>query len=211
MSNSSQTGTRPVTEADYEKAKELLLDYIDEHHETIFWYLQSTCHATKEQAEDAMQNLWLHVFQQLSLKRADKMYRSYLYNKARWVLSDLKCKAMREDPFDISSIDLRGKDQLEEHEQAALDAMYQQSIDAKLPEPANREEEAALFKRFWERFPNIDVTEEDKLIAFDRYRFGMTLKEASEKYGISISTLSDRMRKLKYKLEIEGYKEEDES
>lgn len=207
MSNSNQ----PVTEADYEKAKELLLDYIDEHHETIFWYLRSTCHATKELAEDAMQNLWLHVFQQLSLKRADQMYRSYLYNKARWILSDLSSKTKREDPFDLSFIDLRDKDQLEMHEQAALDAMYQQSIDAKIPEPANNEEEAALFKSFWERFPNIDVTEEDKRIAFDRFRFGLTLQEVSDKYGIPVATLSDRMRKLKYKLEIERYNEEDKS
>ena len=139
------------------------------------------------------------------------MYRSFLYNKAKWILSDLQSKQRREDPFDLSSIDLRGKDELEKHEQAALEVMRQQSMSAKPPEPTNEKEEAALFLSFWGRFPNVNITEQQKVIAFDIHRFGLTLKEASEKHAIPISTLSDWMRKVKYELEIAHYNEEDES
>lgn len=207
----SSSEERHLTEADYKAAQLHLESYINEHHESIYWYLRSSCHAKKELADDAMQNLWLYVFRQILFQRADKMYRSFLYNKAKWILLDLQSKLGREDPFDLSSIDLRGKDELEKHEHAAMEAMYEQSVDAKSPEPSNVEEEAALFKKFWERFPNVNVTDQQKVIAFDIYRFGLTLKEASDKHGVAISTLSDWMGKVKHELEVAHYNEEDAS
>ena len=199
------------TDADYQAAEKLIVGYIDEHHESIYWYLRSTCRASKEHAEDAMQNLWLYVFRQLLFKRADQMYRSFLYNKASWLLSDIQTKLNREDPLDLSFVDLRNQDELEKHEHAALEAMFEQSLNAKTPEPANEEEEAALFKSFWERFPNVDLTDQQKVIAFDIYRFGMTLQEASDKHGVPVSTISDWMKKVKREIEIAQREEEDKS
>lgn len=199
------------TEADYKAAKKLTEGYIDEHHESIYWYLRSRCHAKKEHAEDAMQNLWLYVFRQLLFNRADQMYRSFLYNMARWRLIDIQTTLNREDPLDLSFIDLRNKKELDKHESAALKTMYEQSLNKKNSEPANDEEEAALFTKFWSEHPEVDLTDQQKVITFEKYRDGLSLKEISEKHGVPIATLSDWMLKVEIELRRERYKEENES
>jgi DNA-binding NarL/FixJ family response regulator len=55
----------------------------------------------------------------------------------------------------------------------------------------SEEAESELFQRFWSLYPDVDLSQEQKEIAFELFRKGHTLKEISEKRGIPISTLSD--------------------
>jgi len=214
------TAQSMTTEEVHARASQLLEGYIREYHQALFWYLRQNCRATAEMAEDVLQNLWLHVFQQLTLKRKDQMYKSFLYNKAYWIFLDLQTKGNLEDPF--SHIGFKSYDELEkehedigremlksEYENSQLPSRYHKG--AQRPEPSNPEEEAALIESFWANYPDVDLNEQQKLITFELFRYGLTIKEISGKYDIPISTVSDWKRKIQHEIEKSHNFEEEES
>lgn len=94
------------------------------------------------------------------------------------------------------------EDEAEERNEAAINEMVTQQfkadrsspdfvMDSRHPEPLSEEAESELFQRFWSLYPDINLDQEKKEIAFELFRKGLTLKEISEKRGIPISTLSD--------------------
>lgn len=211
-----------VSEADYKEAEELIVHYIDEYHQTIFWHLVRSYGAREEIVEDVMQQLWLHVFQQLTLKRKDKMYKSYLFNKARWLCSDMLGKENRlvtTCPSYWSA--MKTEDEVEEEREAAGNRMVMQQFEedrssadfitsSRYPEALSDDAEAKLFQRFWANYPEVDLTQEQKEIAFELFREGRTLKEISEKRGIPISTLSDWKAKITDEVETAHYNQDAE-
>lgn len=222
MSEQSQVQSM-TTEEVHARASQLLEGYIREYHQALFWYLLQNCHTTAEMAEDVLQHLWLHVFQQLTLKRKDQMYKSFLYNKAYWIFLELQKKENRADPF--RHIDLKDYDEVEKehddigkkmlksgHKRPQSESPYHQSHQGiHRPEPSNPEEEAALRDSFWANYPDVDLSDQQKLVTFELFRYGLTLKEVSEKYTVPISTVSDWKRKIEHEIEKSHNFEEDQS
>jgi RNA polymerase sigma factor (sigma-70 family) len=212
----------PVSEADYKKAEELIVEYIDEYDRTIYWHLVCTYGAREVIVQDVMQQLWLHVFQQLTLKRHDKMFKSYLFNKARWICSDLLAKDNRLImPVASYWSAMKSEDEIEEEREAAGNKMVMQRFEedrsspdfitnSRYPEALSDDEEAQLFQRFWANYPEVDLTQEQKEIAFELFREGRTLKEISEKRGIPISTLSDWKAKITDEVETAHHNQDAE-
>lgn len=213
----------PKTELTEADAMRLVESFIDEFHQMLFWYLRKNCHAPKEMAEDALQLLWLDIFQRLTreVNRPKVMYKTYFFNKAKWIHLDIQRRVSQEDPMGITAFDLAGEDEhREQEEEAAKEMLKQRYEETQSPsnysgsfraEPSNQKEEDALFKSFWANYPEIELTEEQKLVAFDLFRFGFTLKEVSNKYGIPISTVSDWKRKIQHRVEKAHFKEEDDA
>jgi RNA polymerase sigma factor (sigma-70 family) len=191
-----------VSEADHEKARELVSGYMDEYHQMIFWYVVRRCGAPVEIAEEAMQELWLYSMRQLTVGRREQMFKSYLFWKARNICFDIFRKNNRYVPFGGSPYSMLPEDEAEEKNDAAINEMVTEQykadrssresvMDSRYAEPLSEEAESELFQRFWSLYPDVNLDQEKKEIAFELFRKGLTLKEISEKRGIPISTLSD--------------------
>lgn len=153
-------------------------------------------------AEEVMQELWLHSMQQLALRGREQMYKTYLFWKARNICFDIYRRNNRYVPFGGSPYAMLPEDEAEEKNDAAINEMVTEQYkadqsspdfvaDSRHPEPLSEEAESELFQRFWNLYPDIKLSQEQKEIAFELFRKGHTLKEISEKRGIPISTLSD--------------------
>lgn len=116
-------------EAIYARAHELTKGYVRTYHQSLFWYLLKNCHVTSEMAEDALQDLWLHVFQQLKVRGREKMYKTFLYNKAYWICMALKIKGDRDNPFDLGGIDLRDYHELKDEEERTSSKMLAKDFE----------------------------------------------------------------------------------
>ena len=206
------TAPPPVSEAGYEKARELVSGYIDEYHQTIFWYVVRRCGAPVDIAEETMQELWLYSMRQLTVGRREQMFKSYLFWKAKNICFDIFRRNGRYVPFGGSPYSMLPEDEAEEKNDAAINEMVTQQfeadrsspdfvMDSRHPEPLSEEAETELFQRFWSLYPDVDLSQEQKEIAFELFRKGHTLKEISEKRGIPISTLSDWKRLITEKVE----------
>ena len=209
-----------VSEADHEKARELVSGYMDEYHQMIFWYVVRRCGAPVHIAEDTMQELWLYSIRQLTVGGEKQMYKSYLFWKAKNICFDIFRANGREIPFGSSPYSMLLEDEAKKRNDAAIDQMVTQQfkiekknnptinrppkqqmqadrssresvMDSRYAEPLSEEAESELFQRFWSLYPDVNLDQEKKEIAFELFRKGLTLKEISEKRGIPISTLSD--------------------
>lgn len=203
LSPETEANSAPVSEADREKAKKLVDGYINDYHQKIYWYLVAIYGASEEVVEDAMQDLWLYVYRQLIFKRSDQMYKSFLYEKARYICIGILKKGNRTIiPGSTFWNAMLTEDEITDARGVAENKMISQknrkdrsstgvSVSSNHPEPLTELEEAELFQRFWASYPTVNLTAEQKEVAFEFFRYGHTLKEISEKRGIPISTLSD--------------------
>lgn len=155
--------------------KEVLLTAVRLFGAFIIDYLRNK---TDEQtAKDLSQELWLHVYQKFPVEQFCNLRR--LRQKAYQVfVTHTRKEAVR------SFVEYR--DRLPELEEDSVNRM-----------PQNPAEAERLHRQFWELFPGVKLTEQQKKVFFMAHIEGYTLDEISEKMHIPMSTVHDWIKLVK--------------
>ncbi|MGF1451275.1 MAG: RNA polymerase sigma factor [Opitutales bacterium] len=118
-------------------------------------------------AQDLAQQVWLYAYERYPTD--DFRNLSKLLQKARW----------------LANSDFRSR---ERSATLGLDAPEVAGVQARAEEAATPRQEAALQKRFWEKFPELDEKADHKAAFWAKHREGLTYEEIAQRFGISLGT-----------------------
>ena len=118
-------------------------------------------------AQDLAQQVWLYAYERYPVE--DFRNLSKLLQKARW----------------LANSDFRRR---ERTATLGLDAPEAIAVEARPEEAATPQQEATLQRRFWEKFPGLDVKADHKLAFWAKHREGLTYEEIAQRFGISLGT-----------------------
>lgn len=128
-------------------------------------------------AEELSQELWASVYQAFAQHQFTHV--RLLQRRANQVMQDFARKRKVREGMTYT-------DKVEEL--AATDGFR---------EPGNESEERALLARFWEQFPGVNLTEDQKTVFIMHARYGYKMREIADRYTLPISTIHDWITKVK--------------
>jgi len=156
-------------EAIYERRLAAVHESFDQHHTYLVGYLNRMTH----QWQDA-ENLAMELWQVVMLKFKEDQIGSLplLRRKAYQLFIDYYRRKVRRGEF-------------------LSDEPPEVPVRPKREYSSTDEEEKALKARFWEQYPDIDLSPQQKDILWLHARYGYTYQEISEQTGVSHSTIGD--------------------
>jgi DNA-directed RNA polymerase specialized sigma24 family protein len=169
MNQNITTNSKSAPELVFDRRLELVDEAIDLYHTYLQSYLYGLT-AQWQDAENLMQDLWQHV-----LLHFDE-------NKIK-VLPILRRKAWQIFVDFYRARQRRGE--------TLTDELPDMPISYQNQEAFTDAEEKALQSSFWERFPGVEISEEQKEILWLNGRYGFTYAEIEAKIGVPSSTICD--------------------
>lgn len=167
------------TEERFETRLRLVNEAIDKYHVYLVSYVTGLC-KDRHSAEDIMQEVWVFV-----LNKFDE--------------SKITClPILRRKAWQKSIDHYRARKRRREFTNETLpDIPVPASHQA---EPVTAEEEQDFERSFWEEFPGIDLSEDQKRVLWLHARNKLSYQEISDKTGIPTSTIGDWIKLARSKI-----------
>lgn len=157
-------------DADFDRRAGLVMEAVDNYHDYLQSYIYSLTHHWQD-AENIIQDLWQHVV--FHFKEEDINKIGFLRRKAFQIFVD---------HFRYQKRRASGK--------TVPDAALINQAAPPAAEDLSDEEETELQQRFWQQFPNINLSDLQKQCIWEYARHGKTYQELSDQTGIPKSTIS---------------------
>lgn len=161
-------------EADHVTRTAELSKAIDKYGEHLIGFFTRTL-GDPHLAEEVASDLWVHVWETFGVKR----FRSHgliMYAARQFLIRELRRKKARSK---MSMVEFNEEEYSDEPRHFGTE-----------------EEEKATKEMFWEMFSGVSLTEEQKEMFWLRIIHDYTLEELAQKYGVSKSTIHERIAKL---------------
>lgn len=165
----SGAGSAKEAEAVFARRLELVSEAVDLYHEYLQGYLYRLTSQWQD-AENLLQDLWQHVL--LHFPEGHIRQLGILRRKAWQIFVDFHRSRKR-----------RGEVLAEEMPEPETSTVSQEAY--------TQAEEKALRSSFWNGFPGIDLTDQQKEAVWMHARYGFTYKEIEERLGVPSSTVCD--------------------
>lgn len=158
-----------TADAVFDRRMERVMRSVDLHQTLLLDYLgRLTRH--RQDAEDLAQELWRYVLKHFPEDKIECL--PLLRRKAYQLFVDFYRANKR-----------RGEILNSETHELAAPAVQENQFSAA--------EEGALQERFWQQFPGIELTAQQKDVLWLHARYGFTYKEIESRLGIAASTIGD--------------------